>query len=82
MTPAEIQDTLKENDTTQKAIAAEMEPLVAEMTISKVIHRNMSLTGSCGPSQRRSGGNIPRYFPNITYNPRSVPHPKWRKLHS
>ncbi|MCX5828730.1 MAG: hypothetical protein NTV58_12145 [Deltaproteobacteria bacterium] len=39
MTPAEIQDALKENNATQKVIAKELDPPVAEMTVSKVIHR-------------------------------------------
>lgn len=39
MTPTEIQDALKENNTTQEAIAKELDPPVSAMTVSKVIHR-------------------------------------------
>lgn len=39
MTPTEIQDALKIKHITQKAIAKGLKPPVAEMTVSKVIHR-------------------------------------------
>ncbi len=37
MTPNKIQEALRKNDITQKQIASELS--VAEMTVSKVIHR-------------------------------------------
>lgn len=39
MTPTQIQDALKKEKTTQKEIAKGLKPPVAEMTVSKVVHR-------------------------------------------
>jgi lambda repressor-like predicted transcriptional regulator len=39
MTPEQIQTKLAENGWTQRALAADLDPPVSAMTISKVIHR-------------------------------------------
>lgn len=41
MTSEQIQTELKENGWTQKAVAADLDPPVSEMTVSKVINRLM-----------------------------------------
>ena len=69
MTPTEIQNALKENHTTQKAIAAELDPPVAEMTVSKVIHRTIVSDRIMRAIAKRIGKKHTEVFPEYYLQP-------------
>ncbi|OPY17084.1 MAG: hypothetical protein A4E74_01527 [Syntrophus sp. PtaB.Bin075] len=69
MTPTEIQDALKKNKTTQKAIAAELDPPVSEMTVSKVIHRNLVSNRIMRAIAKKIGRKHTEVFPEYYLQP-------------
>lgn len=68
MTPIEIQDALKKI-ITQKALAKELNPPVAEMTVSKVINRVMISDRVMRAIAAKIGKDHTEVFPEYYFQP-------------
>ncbi|OPY15640.1 MAG: hypothetical protein A4E66_00044 [Syntrophus sp. PtaB.Bin001] len=69
MSPTEIQDELKKNKTSQKAIADELDPPVSAMTVSKVIHRIIVSDRIMRAIAKRLGKTHTEVFPEYYLQP-------------
>lgn len=68
MTPQEIQNALRKNKSTQKAIAGRLG--VSEMSVSRVIHRLSTSDRIMGAVARAIGKPKTHVFPDYYYGPK------------